>query len=183
MKPPRNAKKLAIDYQGTFLREPFKTCLVAAAFGVAFQAPAAAQQTGQDSAGSAVSSSQTPDGHIIFSRDVSYGSAIGPRTPGRANTVNAGPTDLILGSLATGLQPIGDDETANITAGTNSQITLIGDRIGLGMSALSSMSGSGAAPTNIGDIQNSATGGAIGQATGAIRDAMGSLRSVLGNGQ
>ncbi len=173
-----NARHLA----GVF-RRPFHVCLITAAATAGIQSPAFAQQSGQDSAGPAATSSQAPDGHIIFSRDVSYGSAIGPRTPGRVNTVNAGPTDLILGSLAIGLEPIGDDENANISAGTNSQIALIDDRIGLGTAALSSMSGSGAATTNIGDIQSSATGGAIGQATGAIRDAMGSLRSVLGGGQ
>jgi len=177
-----NADRLAPIGQASFLRG-FHTSLVAAAIGVVFQAPAAAQQTGQNGAGAGTASSPAPGGHIIYSREVTFGSVTGTRTPGRANTVNAGPTDLILGSLAAGLEPIGDDETANINADTDSQIALIGDRIGLGMSALSSMSGSGAAATNIGGIQNSATGGAIGQATGAIRDAMGSLRGVLGNGQ
>lgn len=175
------AKLMAIDCRATSCGT-IHICLVAATVGLGFQAPAAAQQAGDGSAGvAATKSSVAPAGHIIYSRDVSYGSAIGPRTPGRVHTVNAGPTDLILGSLAIGLKPIGDDESANILAGTNSQTALIGDQIGLGLGAISSMTGSRAGASNIGAIQSTATGGAIGQASGAIGNAMGTVRGILGN--
>lgn len=154
---------------------------MAAALGWAFQTPAAAQQTGQDSPAAPADSSQAPGGHIIFARDVSFGSAIGPRTSGRIHTVNAGPTDLILASLTSGLKAIGDDESANIIAGSDAQTSLLGSQIGLGLDGLPNMAGSGPAASNIGDIQSTAAGRAIGQATGAIGNAMGTVRGVLGN--
>lgn len=120
-------------------------------------------------------------GHIIYSRDVPYGSAIGPRTPGHAHTVNAGPTNLILDSIGTGLRPIGDDENASIVAGTNLFVGQTGGRITQGMSALSSMTGAGGSASNVSDVSTSATGGAISRATGAIGGAMGNLRGVLGD--
>ncbi len=175
-----NVEKQAAGHS-VYLRKLLHIFPLAAAIGWAFQAPAAAQQTGQDSPGTPADSSQAPGGHIIFARDVSFGSAIGPRTPGRVHTVNAGPTDLILASLTSGLEAIGDDESANIIAGTDAQTSLLGGQIGLGLDGLPNMAGSGPAAANIGDIQSTATGRAIGQATGAIGNAMGTVRGVLGN--
>jgi hypothetical protein len=120
------------------------------------------------------------DGRVIYSRDVPYGSAIGPRTPSREHSVNAGPTDLILKTIATGLEPMADDENAGVVAGTNSQFESIDQHIALGMSVLTEKNGS---RTHIGGVQNSATGKAIGQATGAIQSAMDSMRSALGGDQ
>lgn len=177
--------KLTMCHRRTTLDGSFHVCLIAAVICAVLPAAAAAQQSDQDSTEPVVTnSSQAPAGHIIYSRDVSYGSAIGPHAPGRVQTVNAGPTDLIIGSLAIGLKPIGDDESANIIAGANSQTALIGKQIGLGLGALANTTGSGGtATTNLGNIQSSATGGAIGQATGAIRGAMDTLRGTLGGGQ
>lgn len=184
MNSARSVKLLVCDRRAT-LGGPFRICLLAAVISAVLPALAAAQQSDQDSTEPVVAnSSQAPAGRIIYSRDVSFGSAIGPRTPGRVQTVNAGPTDLIIGSLAIGLKPIGDDESANIIAGANSQTALIGNQIGLGLGALADTTGSGGtATTNLGHIQSSATGGAIGQATGAIRGAMDTLRGTLGGGQ
>ena len=182
----RATKQLAIGlhapgHHGRF-RGPLHICLIVAAASAGLHAPAAAQQSGQGNAEPvATNSSQAPAGHIIYSRDVSYGSAIGPRTPGRVHTVNAGPTDLILSTLAAGLEPIGDDESASIIAGTNSQTALIGDQVGLGLGAISSMTGAGGSASKLGDIQSTATGGAMSQATGAIGNAMGTVRGILGN--
>lgn len=120
------------------------------------------------------------DGRVIYSRDVPYGSAIGPRTPSREHSVNTGPTDLILGTIATGLKPMADDENAGVVAGTNSQFGSIDGHIALGMSVLTEKSGS---RTHIGGVQSSATGKTIGQATGAIQSAMDSMRSALGGNQ
>lgn len=120
------------------------------------------------------------DGRVIYSRDVPYGSAIGPRTPSREHSVNAGSTDLILKTVATGLEPLADDENAGVVAGTNSQFGLIDRHVALGMSVLTEKSGS---RTHIGGVQGSATGKAVGQATGAIQNAMDSMRSALGGNQ
>ena len=79
------------------------------------------------------------------------------------------------------LEPIGDDESASIIAGTNSQTALIGDQVGLGLGAISSMTGAGGSASKLGDIQSTATGGAMSQATGAIGNAMGTVRGILGN--
>ena len=122
-------------------------------------------------------------GHIIYSRDVPYGSAIGPRTPGHAHTVNAGPTTLILDSIGTGLQPIGDDENASIVAGTNFYVGQTGGQVAQGMSALASMTGAGGSASTVSDVHTSSTGGAINRATGAIGSAMGNLNGVLSDSQ
>lgn len=124
--------------------------------------------------------SPTVEGRVIYSRDVPYGAAIGPRTPAREHSVNTGPTDLILQTVATGLQPMADDENAGVVAGTNSQFGSIDQHIALGMGVLTEKSGS---RTHIGGAQGTATGKTIGQATGAIQNAMNSIRSVLGGGQ
>lgn len=142
---------------------------------VAAPAPAFAQAQPPDAASQA-------EGHIIYSRHVAYGSAIGPRTPGQAQSVNAGPTVLIVSSLATGLEPISDDESAGILAGTNAQVGSIGGQIAFGMGALVGLTGANGSPDNIGNVQNAATGGAINQATGAINGAMGTLRGALNGG-
>lgn len=162
------------------LRALFTGIAIAISANAGAETAALAQDTAADTA--APSSSAVPDGHIVYSRDVPYGSAIGPRTPGQPHTVNAGPTALILDSLAAGLEPIGDDENASIVAGTSLQTGQVGAHVAQGMSALSSMTGADGSASSLGDIQNSATGSAISRATGAIGSAMGSLRGVLGNG-
>lgn len=143
---------------------------------LAIQAPAYAQN------GAAASAPQ-PEGIIIYSRDVSTRSAIGPEVAGRPHSVVTGPTNLILSSIAAGLVPIDDDETAGITAGTNPQGSMVGDHVAIGLGALSHSGAQGDAASNLGDIQSTATGGAISQASGAISNAMGVLRGVLGGGQ
>lgn len=162
-----NTKQLAVSFLAT---------LIAVAASAAVQAPALAQDAASNAA-------RPAEGQVIYSRDVPYGSAIGPRTPGREHTVVTGPTNLILHSLATGLEPISDDENAGISANTNSQMGLIGTNVALGMGALSSMGSSSSSASEIGTSQISATGGAIGQATNALQNALGSLRGVLGGGE
>lgn len=126
------------------------------------------------------SGSSEVDGRVIYARDVPYGSAIGPRTPARDHSVNAGPTDLILKTVATGLEPMADNENAGIVAGTNSRFYAMDPHIALGVSVLTEKSGS---PSHIGGVQSSAMGKAVGQATGTIQSAMDSMRSALGGGQ
>lgn len=170
---------------------PFFGLSISAAGIVAIQTPAIAQEAAADlstqaaptPAASARAAPTQTDGRFIYSRDVPYGSAIGPRTPGQEHSVVTGPTNLLLSTMATGLRPLGDHENASIVAGSNSQVGLIGNRFALGMGALSSVTNSGSATSNNGSIQGSATGGAIGRATGVIRGAMGTLRGVLGGGQ
>ena len=174
------AMRLAITTKQ--LAVPIFGLLSAVAASTAIQTPALAQAAASNTPTTS-SAAKPVEGRIIYGRDVSYGSAIGPRTPGRAQTVVTGPTNLILDSLAAGLVPTSDDENAGITANTNSHAQLISSNIMLGMGALSSMSGSGSNGSEIGNIQSSATGGAIGQATGALRNALGSLRGVLGGGK
>ena len=154
---------------------PVLGLLIAVAAGTALPAPVFAQQ-------SATNAPDANEGQVIYSRNVPYGTAIGPRTPGQANTVVTGPTSLILHSVATGLEPITDDENAGIAAATSSQASLIGSHVMNGMSALSNVGSSGAAST-ITAGQGSATSGAISQATGALSAAINSLRGVLGTGQ
>ncbi len=174
------AMRLAITTKQ--LAVPIFGLLSAVVASTAIQTPALAQDAASTS--STTSNAAKPvEGRIIYGRDVPYGSAIGPRTPGQEQTVVTGPTSLILDSLAAGLEPISDDENADIAANTNSQMGLIGSNVTLGMSALSSMSGSGSNASEIGNVQSSAMGGAIGQATGALQNALGSLRGVLGGGK
>ena len=120
------------------------------------------------------------DGHVIYSRDVPYGTAMGPRTPGREHSVNTGPTDLILGTIATGLQPMADDENAGVVASTNFQFGLIERPFANGVNSTSGKVGSS---PNIGGAQSAATGKAIGQVNGAFQNAMNSLRGALGGNQ
>ncbi len=135
------------------------------------EAPPASQEAGAPAA----------DGRIIYSRDVSYGSAIGPRTPGREHFVSAGPTDLILASLTSGLEPISDDENANIASGPNAYLGSAGQNVSLSMRVITNMNSAGSATTNLGEIQSSAIGGAIGQVNGVLQGAMGEVRGVLGS--
>ena len=120
-------------------------------------------------------------GQIIYSRDVSYGSAIGPRAPGREHSVTAGPTDLIIASLASGLMPISDDENANIVSGPASYIGSLGQNVSLSMRTITNINNSGPGATNLGDVQSSAIGGVIGQVNGVMQNSMGNVRGVLGD--
>lgn len=161
------------------LRALYTGIVIVTVTGVGTETMALAQDAAPDPATHA--DGATPEGHIIYSRDVAYGSAIGPRAPGHAHTVNAGPTALILDSLATGLKPIGDDENASIVASTLLQSARNGGHATEGMSALSSMTGAGGSASSVSDIQSTATGGAMNRASGAIGGTLGSLRSVLGD--
>jgi len=120
------------------------------------------------------------DGHVIYSRDVPYGTAMGPRTPGREHSVNTGPTDLMLDTIATGLQPMADDENAGVVASTNFQFGIIDRHIANGLNSTSGRVGSS---PNIGGAQSAAAGKAIGQVNGAFQNAMNSLRTALGGNQ
>ena len=122
-------------------------------------------------------------GQFIYSRDVSYGHAIGFRTPGRDHSVEPGPTQLILSTLTTGLQPISDTESADIVAGSSRDVGLIGSHVSLGVDALTGGSGTNSSAASLGNMQGSIVNGAVGQASGAIRDALGSVRGILGGGQ
>lgn len=149
----------------------------------------ASPQSGSDAPGSDASGSDAPTsnanaaGSVIYSRDVSYGSAIGYRTPGRAHSVETGPSALILSSLAAGLEPISDTESAGIIARSSREIGLIGSQVSLGVGSLADMTGADTSTQSIGSVQGSVVNGAVGQATGAIRNALGSVRGVLGGGQ
>ena len=123
------------------------------------------------------------DRRLTYSRDVSYGHAIGPRTPGRTHSVETGPTETILSALTTGLQPISDTESASIVADSSRQTGLIGSHVSLGLDALTGAPGNNSSPAALGNMQGSVVNGAVGQGTGAIRDALGSVRGILGGGQ
>ncbi len=122
-------------------------------------------------------------GRFIYSRDVSYGHAIGPRTPGRKHSVETGPTKTILSALTTGLQPISDTESASIVADSSREVGLIGSHVSLGVNVLTGGAGTDSSATAHGNMQGSIVNGAVSQGTGAIRDALGSVRGILGGGQ
>ncbi len=149
--------------------------------GIAVPHSASAQETTATPA-KTVSESRA-DRRFTYSRDVSYGHAIGPRTPGRTHSVETGPTELILSALTNGLQPISDTESASIVAGSSRQIGLIGSDVSLGLNALTGAPGTDSSTAALGNMQGSVVNGAVGQATGAIRDALGSVRGILGGGQ
>ena len=154
-------------------------CLaVAIVAGIAVPPSALAQEA------TAKTASETrADRRFTYSRDVSYGHAIGPRTPGRTHSVETGPTELILSTLKTGLQPISDTESASIVAGISREAGLIGSHVSLGLDAITGASGTDSSAAALGNMQGSIVNGAVGQATGAIRDALGSVRGILGGGQ
>lgn len=55
------------------------------------------------------------DGEIIYSRDVHH--AVGqPHFPGTAHATVTAPTQMIVGTIADGLQPLSDTETAQVSA-------------------------------------------------------------------
>ena len=154
-------------------------CLaVAIVAGIAVPPSALAQEA------TAKTASETrADRRFTYSRDVSYGHAIGPRTPGRTHSVETGPTETILSTLKTGLQPISDTESASIVAGISREAGLIGSHVSLGLDAITGASGTDSSAAALGNMQGSIVNGAVGQATGAIRDALGSVRGILGGGQ
>ncbi len=147
--------------------------------GVALPHSASAQEATVKPA----SETQAADRRFTYSRDVSYGHAIGPRTPGRTHSVETGPTETILSALTTGLQPISDTESASIVADSSRQIGLIGSHVSLGLDALTGAPGNNSSPAALGNMQGSVVNDAVGQGTGAIRDALGSVRGILGGGQ
>ncbi|GAA4644433.1 hypothetical protein GCM10023115_23930 [Pontixanthobacter gangjinensis] len=122
-------------------------------------------------------------GSVIYSRDVSYGSAVDYRTPGREHSVETGPSALILSSLAAGLDPISDTESSGIIARSSREVGLIGSQVSLGVGGFADMSGADSSTQSIGSVQGSVVNGAVGQATGAIHNALGNVRGVLGGGQ
>lgn len=131
----------------------------------------------------AVATAGAGEGEIIYSREVSNRTVGMNYTPGRTQTVVAGPTNLILGSVATGLRPISDGENAAISAAISTPVSTVQSSIALGLAAIPSAKSTGLGNVNIGSVQGSVIDGAIGQATGALGSAMGSLRSALGGGQ
>lgn len=128
------------------------------------------------------------EGRIIYSRTVAYGSAIGPRIPGPAQTVVTGPTGLILDSLGAGLETLGDDENAGIVGTSGSAAlgtagnTTASLAIVAGTIRAASDIATGTQTTAITNLSGATVNGAVGLATGALSSAMGALRNATGGG-
>lgn len=123
------------------------------------------------------------EGRVIYSRDVPYGSAIGPRTPSATDSVVTGPTNLLLRAIATGLEPLGDKDNASVVANAMVQTRVLGNNSLIGLEMLNGQNGISTSLSQNGTSQASIVGNSVGQATGAMRDAMSSLRNALGGGK
>lgn len=119
------------------------------------------------------------EGQIIYARDVRH--SIGaPHFPGRSHAAVTAPTRILTGTIALGLAPLTDIETARVTA------SLPQTPLNAALSALA-VPEQGAAASRAGGLlglesAGQGGGGAIGRAMGALTDALGSL-SVLDGGK
>ena len=128
--------------------------------------------------GSADPANTSPDGEIIYARDVHH--SIGaPHFPGQTHTAVTAPTGAIIGAIAVGLAPLSDSETASVTAsvpialqaGGPAELRLLAPEAG-GAQTVLAVSGTQSGTASI--------GGSIDRAMGALTGALGSLSSVTG---
>lgn len=140
------------------------TCVLALGF---LSAPLTAQET--------VTDDSEHKGTIIVLRDVPYGTAL-PR-PAKAEPlrVKTGPDEIILASVARGLEPLTNDQQASIFGSTQGSVvtralTSIGDlrttetALGAGISQQRGIGGGGAISSAIGQIPS--VGAIVRNATG-----------------
>ena len=126
------------------------------------------------------------EGRIIYSRTVAYGSAIGPRFPGPAQSVVTGPTGLILDSLGAGLETLGDDESAGIVGTSNSAVLSALNNPAAGMTGANgtvrtgSDIATGTQTTVISNLPGATVNSAVGQGLGGLSSALGVLHETTG---
>jgi hypothetical protein len=117
------------------------------------------------------------DGELIYSRDVNH--TIGARYfPRQAYATTTAPTQAIVGSIAIGLAPLSDSETAAVT-GSMRQFAAATAQLEtqlLGTATLAPGSDTLAPAQSAGG----AGGGVIGQAMGTLSSVLGSLSALTG---
>lgn len=119
-------------------------------------------------------------GEIILSRQVEYRAIGSPNTPGAISTIDAGPDELILSSIGSGLSPITDGEAAEIASGPQAG-GIINRTLTTGLAVLDDTHSAGS--FNPSETAGSSIGGTITEALGAIPSAMSALNGVLGGDQ
>lgn len=129
-------------------------------------------------AGATAASAAAPDvppGSIIYSREVPLRAAHLPGEPGKPHYVDAGPEEVVLGSLGPGLSPLTDAEASAVLASPAPTAALAAPIGGTAMMAGERSASSLAVEHSGGGM----VGGAIGSATSAIAGALSGATSAL----
>lgn len=119
-------------------------------------------------------------GEIILSRDVEYRAIGSPNVPGAISTIDVGPDEMIVSSIAIGLSPISDGEAAEIASGPQAG-GIINETLSTGLAVLDDTHAAGAFSPS--EAAGSSVSGTINEALGAIPSAMGALNGALGGDQ
>lgn len=131
----------------------------------------------QDATGDA--SSLPPDGESIYARDVHH--SIGqPYFPGQAHTTVTAPTQMIIETIALGLQPLEDEETASVSALLSAP--LVGNAALPDLAQPASALGTSNQLSTT-EVAASAINSTIGKSMDSLSQALGALSAIPGANQ
>jgi hypothetical protein len=152
---------------GRFLYHP-------AILAIAALVPAAPVLAGE---GQSPPAPPSEDGRVIYARDVHH--SIGqPHFPGATHAAVTAPTGTIVGSLAIGLAPLTDSETASVTASVPAALQVGGVAE---LRPFAAEPGASQATTMLGAEGGARSiGASIGNAMGALTGALGTLSALTG---
>jgi hypothetical protein len=136
--------------------------------------PIAPALAGEPAAGSAP---LTKDGSVIYARDVHHNIGA-PHFPGESHASVTAPTGAIIGTIASGLAPLTDSETANVTASVPAALSSGGIA---DLRPFAAEPGASRMPAMLGAESGSLSiGRSIDRAMGTLTGALGSLSAVTG---